>query len=789
MAFRSYRAASFNFRQFGGASGGRVLQRRCACGNKADSEGTCDECAEKEGTLQRKSHSGRTGEAPSIVHDVLRAPGQPLETESRDFMEERFGFDFSGVRVHTDEQAHRSAEATDAYAYTVGHDVVFASGRYSPNTSEGRELLAHELTHVVQQDSAPANSSGAIAMGSVDEHEAAADQHATAVVAGTEPAAAIGSSSVALQRAPDENEPSSSGSGDAPPAAAQPCVEEVVGEDIPSLLQAGVITVIEFGAEWCNPCHQLKAGLKKICEGFRVTPPPIPFRFYTIDVEASGNEEASKPYLARGSGLPHLFFYLGSTERAHYNEAPDYDVLEREFAEQIKYATTSGAARGAKKGLGWGALAGGLAGIGGAIAIGTSSNLEGNALMGGILGSILGGAAVGLGLGAAIGAIAGFATDDRDKGPKEQKRKKLQKQSRSGDKKDDEQERKADQTAKNVTAKQPDLPRTRGGRAGIGAGIGSGVGAAVGAGIGLIAASQMKDTPYGPGALIGGVIGGAVGAIVGSLIGYFMGYDKKVTDPAVADGLIRRRYGKYMPGGVGPLNNASVHLVSRPEICEKNACRKGTEVDPSCGLLGWADSGPPLKPGNLPKDQPAPIEKAEDEPTCKDNKPLEHATKDRPVIYFSTDEASGTLIHEGLHAYADRGIEMLHNHVNEGLTEYFTRQVERDINMPTYTSYDREEADVHKMVDLIGEDKFAQAYFGRGRVPELHQAVNNVLGPCALITWAFNLQMNSESRANQILENRNVNYCKSNELPSDLTPGDLTPAVEPASEQTKQPRE
>src|SRR5689334_20052128 len=152
MAVRSYRAASFNFgssRRMG--AGTRVLQRRCACGSKSESDGQCSECVEKEGVLQRKSSSGRAGEAPPIVYDVLRSPGRSLETESRHFMEERFGYDFSGVRVHSDEQAHRSADETDAEAYTVGQDIVFASGRYSPNTEGGRELLAHELTHVVQQ--------------------------------------------------------------------------------------------------------------------------------------------------------------------------------------------------------------------------------------------------------------------------------------------------------------------------------------------------------------------------------------------------------------------------------------------------------------------------------------------------------------------------------------------------------------------------------------------------------------------------------------------------------------
>jgi hypothetical protein len=72
-------------------------------------------------------------------------------------MEPRFGHDFGRVRVHTNTKAADSARAVNADAYTVGRDVVFGAGRFTPGTSEGRRLLAHELTHVVQQDSAIAS--------------------------------------------------------------------------------------------------------------------------------------------------------------------------------------------------------------------------------------------------------------------------------------------------------------------------------------------------------------------------------------------------------------------------------------------------------------------------------------------------------------------------------------------------------------------------------------------------------------------------------------------------------
>ena len=94
----------------------------------------------------------------STVTDVLQSPGQPLDASTRALMEPRFGYDFSRVRVHTDAQAARSAEAVHANAYTAGPNVVFGAGRYAPHSSQGQQLMAHELTHVVQQASGPVGS-------------------------------------------------------------------------------------------------------------------------------------------------------------------------------------------------------------------------------------------------------------------------------------------------------------------------------------------------------------------------------------------------------------------------------------------------------------------------------------------------------------------------------------------------------------------------------------------------------------------------------------------------------
>ncbi len=106
----------------------------------------------EEGTLQRKAASHEeTGSAPAIVDQVLQSSGEPLDRATRVFMEQRFGFDFSQVRIHADQRAAQSARAVGAQAYTVGRQIAFDTSRYAPGTQAGRELLAHELTHVVQQ--------------------------------------------------------------------------------------------------------------------------------------------------------------------------------------------------------------------------------------------------------------------------------------------------------------------------------------------------------------------------------------------------------------------------------------------------------------------------------------------------------------------------------------------------------------------------------------------------------------------------------------------------------------
>jgi len=131
-----------------------LLQRKCSCGGQTGFKGECEDCRKKE--MQRKAQNSEhesqsNASVPPIVHEVLRSPGQPLDAHSRAFMEPRFGHDFSQVRVFADSRAENAAEAVQARAYTLGRNIVFGAGEYAPATAKGKRLLAHELTHVVQQ--------------------------------------------------------------------------------------------------------------------------------------------------------------------------------------------------------------------------------------------------------------------------------------------------------------------------------------------------------------------------------------------------------------------------------------------------------------------------------------------------------------------------------------------------------------------------------------------------------------------------------------------------------------
>lgn len=200
--------------------------QRCGC-NKKDDE-------ERVSRREDQTHDGR--HPNELVADLegaqalVQSGGNPLETNTQQFMESRFGHHFGHVRVHTDARAHDSAVSLNALAYTLGSSLVFGQGQYQPESETGRELLAHELAHVVQQDRGLPSGTPAVDTGVNDPLEHEAENIAHEALSGTaqgEPALSAAthsvqiptavnkgvsspglvSSAVAVQRAPTEWEP------------------------------------------------------------------------------------------------------------------------------------------------------------------------------------------------------------------------------------------------------------------------------------------------------------------------------------------------------------------------------------------------------------------------------------------------------------------------------------------------------------------------------------------------------------------------------------------------------
>jgi hypothetical protein len=129
----------------------RAVQRKCAvCGNQ---DLPCPKCGEEKNRVNRKQLPQSTAIATGAFPEGLglRTSGQPLPSSVREFFERQFAYDFSVVRVHSDRSAAESARSIQASAYTMGQHVVFGEGEFVPGTQRGQKLLAHELTHVVQQ--------------------------------------------------------------------------------------------------------------------------------------------------------------------------------------------------------------------------------------------------------------------------------------------------------------------------------------------------------------------------------------------------------------------------------------------------------------------------------------------------------------------------------------------------------------------------------------------------------------------------------------------------------------
>jgi len=155
---------------------GSTLLRKCACGGNKQS----DDEKRKSALLQRKGQRPITAAeeegVPAAVDAALRSGGEALPEAVRSHFEARFGHDFSRVKIHTDGVAAQSARSVGARAFTVGSDIVFNNNEFQPHSPAGRHLLAHELTHVVQQSAMPTRR-GALRIGAPDSRfEREADQ-------------------------------------------------------------------------------------------------------------------------------------------------------------------------------------------------------------------------------------------------------------------------------------------------------------------------------------------------------------------------------------------------------------------------------------------------------------------------------------------------------------------------------------------------------------------------------------------------------------------------------------
>ncbi len=155
--------------------------------------------------LQRQDDEAVGGQ----VRSVLRSGGTPLDAAFRTRAEQFLGADLSQVRVHTGGTAAESAQAVGARAYTSGSNIVFGSGQYDTSSSAGQQRLAHELTHVVQQQRGPVagtpTAGGLQISDPSDRFEREADQLGTAFVAGRPATAPTTAAADSVQRSPEDD--------------------------------------------------------------------------------------------------------------------------------------------------------------------------------------------------------------------------------------------------------------------------------------------------------------------------------------------------------------------------------------------------------------------------------------------------------------------------------------------------------------------------------------------------------------------------------------------------------
>jgi hypothetical protein len=207
----------------------------------------------------------------TLLHGVLSAQGQPLDAATRGFMEPRLRQDFSAVRVHTGGRAAESARSVHARAYTVGRDIVFGEGRFSPGTDEGKRLIAHELVHTVQQRGAAGQPQLApyAVVDAADASEREADRIAGAALAGR-PADAPTPHAPAVARAADDTAAPAVSSP--PYMGYTPDLGDVAAQPVEPMDTVGVVDVPVTSLYARNPPHApvgtVTSGTTLVVKGF-----------------------------------------------------------------------------------------------------------------------------------------------------------------------------------------------------------------------------------------------------------------------------------------------------------------------------------------------------------------------------------------------------------------------------------------------------------------------------------------------------------------------------------------
>jgi hypothetical protein len=338
---------------------------------------------------------------------VVAGAGRPLPRAVRAPMERRFRHDFSAVRVHDGAAADAAASGEAAAAVTRGRDIVFAAGRYAPETASGRRLLAHELGHVAQQAQPPLAGAGGPAAEAALEAEA--DRAAAAVSAGSAtgllspvPAGLVG----LRQRQPQTATPAPQTPTRKPPPAG---VEEAAGRPLDAFLRLDTVTVFVISEESCLPCHLL---IDDLADLRSARPPESRVRLRVVQVDVDPDVPVNEDLVRSLTGhpdvpsFPQAFTYVerrrvGPTVTSYTSGGDNMAPFREALDDAERRSSTTGAK--------WGALAGGVLGAVGGTILGAhlGAGIQGVGGFGGGFLGLFGGAALGGLVGAGIGWLAG----------------------------------------------------------------------------------------------------------------------------------------------------------------------------------------------------------------------------------------------------------------------------------------------------------------------------------------------------------------------------------------------